>query len=177
MRKSTTTQLVTIAVFIAIEIILTRFLSIQTPIVRLGFGFLPIAMIGILYGPIWAGVSYAVGDVLGMMLWPTGGYFFGFTLSAFLTGIIFGLLLKRDETGRLQLSRILIACAIVVLFVNLGLDTLWLSILQGKAYMAILPVRMLKSVITYVLQVTLIPLVYHGVVKNIPALRVSKKTA
>ena len=72
MRRNSTSQLVTIAVFIAIEVILTRFLSIQTPIVRLGFGFLPVAMLAILYGPIWAGVAYAIGDILGMLIWPSG---------------------------------------------------------------------------------------------------------
>ena len=36
-----------LAFLIALEIILTRFCSIQTPIVRIGFGFLPVAMMGI----------------------------------------------------------------------------------------------------------------------------------
>ena len=54
-QKSNTKRLVVLAFLIALEIILTRFCSIQTPIVRIGFGFLPVAMMGILYGPIWAG--------------------------------------------------------------------------------------------------------------------------
>lgn len=171
MRKTTTKQLVTIAVFIAIEVILTRFLSIQTPIVRLGFGFLPVAMLAILYGPIWAGVAYAIGDVLGMMLWPSGSFFFGFTLSAFLTGIVYGLFFKNRDVS---LPKVLIACAIVAFFINFGLDTVWLSILQGRSYMAILPARIIKCIITYALQVILIPIVYHGLIKNIPALRAAQ---
>ena len=65
-QKSNTKRLVVLAFLIALEIILTRFCSIQTPIVRIGFGFLPVAMMGILYGPIWAGIGYAIGDLLGM---------------------------------------------------------------------------------------------------------------
>lgn len=64
-QKSNTKRLVILAFLIALEIILTRFCSIQTPIVRIGFGFLPVAMMGILYGPIWAGIGYAIGDLLG----------------------------------------------------------------------------------------------------------------
>ena len=37
-------KLIQISLLIAIEVILTRFCSIQTPIVRIGFGFLPIAI-------------------------------------------------------------------------------------------------------------------------------------
>jgi len=89
-QKSNTKRLVVLAFLIALEIILTRFCSIQTPIVRIGFGFLPVAMMGILYGPLWAGIGYAAGDVLGMLIFPSAAYFPGFTLTAFLTGIIFG---------------------------------------------------------------------------------------
>ena len=133
MRKNSTSQLVTIAVFIAIEVILTRFLSIQTPIVRLGFGFLPVAMLAILYGPIWAGVAYAIGDILGMLIWPSGSFFFGFTLSAFRTGMIYGFFFKNHD---IRLPKVLIACALVCFVINLGLDTVGLSILQGQAYLA-----------------------------------------
>ena len=97
-QKSNTKRLVVLAFLIALEIILTRFCSIQTPIVRIGFGFLPVAMMGILYGPIWAGIGYAIGDLLGMLIFPSAAYFPGFTLTAFSTGMIFGFFLKGKET-------------------------------------------------------------------------------
>ena len=96
-QKSNTKRLVVLAFLIALEIILTRFCSIQTPIVRIGFGFLPVAMMGILYGPIWAGIGYAIGDLLGMLIFPSAAYFPGFTLTAFLTGMIFGFFLKGER--------------------------------------------------------------------------------
>ena len=51
MRKIRTADLVIMAFLIALEIVLTRFCSINTPILRIGFGFLPVAMLGIMYGP------------------------------------------------------------------------------------------------------------------------------
>ena len=86
MKKQNTQRLIVIAFFIALEIILTRFCSINTDILRIGFGFLPVAMVAMLYGPLWAGAAYAIGDILGMIIFPTAGYFPGFTLTAFLTG-------------------------------------------------------------------------------------------
>ena len=59
-----------IAFLIALEIILTRFLSINTPIVRIGFGFLPVAMAGILFGPLWAGLALVSRYILA--LYPDG---------------------------------------------------------------------------------------------------------
>lgn len=165
-RKSRTNQIIIIALFIAMEVILTRFLSIQTPIIRLGFGFLPIAMLAIMYGPVWAGVAYAVGDILGMLLWPVSGPFFpGFTLTAFLTGVVFGLVLYKKEV---TITRVLLASLLVVIPLNLGLDTLWLSILFNKAFVVLLPTRIVKCVITIFIQTALIPTAYHLIVRRLP---------
>ncbi|MEI3502102.1 MAG: folate family ECF transporter S component [Anaerovoracaceae bacterium] len=59
-KKSATSRLVIMAFLIAMEIILTRFCSINTPILRIGFGFLPVAMMGIMFGPVWAAAGYAM---------------------------------------------------------------------------------------------------------------------
>ena len=55
------TVIVTVALLIALDVILTRFLSIQTQSLRIGFGFLPVAVAGIAYGPFWGAVTGAVG--------------------------------------------------------------------------------------------------------------------
>jgi ECF transporter S component (folate family) len=160
-----TNMIVTIAFLIALEIILTRFLSINLPYLRMGFGFLPVAMIGILYGPLWAGAAYALGDILGMMIFPTGPYFPGFTVSAFLTGVTFGFFLyNRTVTWK----KVVIPSAIVLLIINLGIDTYWLTILLGKGYLALLPARIIKTVLAFPIQVTLIPFVYNRLLRKIP---------
>ena len=95
MKNNSVKKLVEISLLIALEVILTRFCSINTATLRIGFGFLPIAIIAMMYGPLSAGVAYALGDLLGMMIFPNGSYFPGFTLTAFLTGVIYGLVLYR----------------------------------------------------------------------------------
>ena len=164
-QKSNTKRLVVLAFLIALEIILTRFCSIQTPIVRIGFGFLPVAMMGILYGPIWAGIGYAIGDLLGMLIFPSGAYFPGFTLTAFLTGMIFGFFLKGKE---ITWKTVLPASLLVILGCNLCLDTLWLSILMGQGYLTLLPARILKCVLMLPIHLILIPFVWNRIVSKIP---------
>ncbi|MBC6695580.1 folate family ECF transporter S component [Terrisporobacter mayombei] len=157
-------KLIQISLLIAIEVILTRFCSIQTPIVRIGFGFLPIAMIAMMYGPLSAGISYVVGDILGMLLFPSGAYFPGFTLTAFLTGLTYGVFLYNKPA---TWSRIIGAAMTVCLIINLGLDTYWLSIIMGKGYLALLPTRIIKTVIMIPVQTLIIGIIWKKVVVKI----------
>jgi ECF transporter S component (folate family) len=148
-----------IGLFIAIEIVLTRFLSIQTPIVRIGFTFLPIALTGIMFGPLFAGLTAALADIVGMMLFPTGGAFFpGFTISALLTGVIYGLFLYRKPKSFWRIS---LAVIVISVFVHLGLDTLWLWMLTGKGIFVLLPARMIKSLIMLPIQILTIQVVWR----------------
>ena len=167
-RKSATNRLVVMAFLIALEIILTRFCSINTPILRIGFGFLPVAMAGILYGPVWAAIGYAVGDILGMLIFPSGGYFPGFTVTALLTGFVFGFFLHGKE--KITWKNVLPASLIVILAFNLGLDTLWLSIMMGDAFIALLPTRILKCAVMLPVHIILIPLVWNRILSKIPAI-------
>ena len=139
-----TQNLITIAFLIALEIVLTRFVSINTSFLRIGFGFLPIAVCGILYGPLAAGFAYAFGDLLGGFLFPSGPFFPGFTLSAFLTGLIYGYILHNHK---ITFGRTFFACSIVMLGVNLVLGTCWISILYGKSFMVLLPARIFKELV------------------------------
>lgn len=162
--NNNTTRLITIAFFIALEIILTRFLSINTPILRIGFGFLPVAMLGIMYGPLWAGAAYALGDILGMMIFPAGPYFPGFTVSALLTGMVYGLILHNHQV---TWKRVLLASSVVCIVVNLGLDTYWLSMLMGKGILALLPARIIKTAVMLPIQLVLIPVVWNRLLSKV----------
>ena len=165
-RNDKTTRIVIVAFFIAAEIVLTRYFSIMIAgEVRIGFGFLPVAMLACMYGPLWAGAAYAIGDILGMLIWPSGAFFPGFTLTAFLTGVVFGLFLYKKEV---RWTNVLPATLIICLGLNLGLDTLWLTILLKKGFLLLLPLRVFKCAVIIPVQLVLIPLVWHTVMKKIP---------
>ena len=167
-KKSATTQLVIMAFLIALEIILTRFCSINTPILRIGFGFLPVAMMGIMFGPVWAALGYAVGDILGMIIFPSGMFFPGFTLTALLTGFVFGLFLHDKQ---ITWKTVLPASLVIILLLNLVLDTIWLSIMMGDAFIALLPTRIFKCVVMLPIHLILVPLVWNRIMSRIPAVQ------
>lgn len=160
-----------ISLLIALQVILTRFLSIQTSIVRIGFGFLPIALLGIMYGPYLAGISAIISDLLGFMMFPVGGYFPGFTLTAFLTGFTYGALLHNKAKS---FKRILISNLIVCILLNLCLDTLWLYIMMGKGYVALLPTRIIKTAIMIPVQCLTIYIVWNKFLSKINIINTPK---
>ena len=154
-----TRVIIFMGLFIALQIILTRFLSIQTPIVRIGFSFIPLALSAIIFGPLIGGIGAAAADFIGMMLFPVGGtYFPGFTISAFLSAGIYGLLLYKKSKS---ITRISISVILVSLLIESILNTYWLRILTGKAFLAILPVRLTKILIMIPIQIILIKIIWE----------------
>jgi len=96
--KMSAQKLVILAFFVALYIVLERFFSFNVWNMRVGFAFIALALAGMLYGPLAAGLVGAVGDILGMLLFPTGPYFPGFTLTAFFMGLIYGLFLYKEQS-------------------------------------------------------------------------------
>ena len=112
-------QLTVSALLIAFDVIFTRVLALNTPLVKMGFGFAAVAVGAMLYGPAWTALTAALGDLVGARLFPTGAYFPGFTLTAALTGLLFGLCLYRRPVrlGNAFLAAFL-NCLIVTLILN-----------------------------------------------------------
>ena len=152
-KRTNTEKLVITAILIALEVILTRFVAISTPMLRIGFGFLPMVIVAAYYGPIWGAGAYTLADILGSLLFPTGAYFPGFTISACLTGLIYGFCLYRRK---ITWKNSLLAVCVVLLGINLLLNTFWLTIILGKGYMALLPARVIKEAICIPIDTALI---------------------
>jgi ECF transporter S component (folate family) len=149
-----------IALLIALNVILTHPLSLNTETLRIGIGYLPIAIAAAAYGPAWSVVTAVIGDVIGALLFPSGPFFPGFTLSALLTGLIFGLLLNRKK---ISWKTMLLPATIVSLAVNLCLDTYWLYYMYGVSVVGMLPMRIVKACIMIVIMAVLTPLVWNRI--------------
>ncbi len=151
-----TKSLVATAMLIALYLVLEWFSYAITPILptylRISFSFLAIGLIGSLYGPVTGGISGVVADLLACLLYPRGAWFPGFTFTALITGMIFGLGFYRKE---LTLLRVFLTRLCVVLFCNIGLNTIWTSIIAHKAIYAIIWTRVLKNLAVFPVEVIL----------------------
>ena len=155
-----TKKIVLSAILLAMLIVLSRFLSIKTPIVKISFAFIPTMLCAIWLGPKWAILLNVLGDIIGATLFPTGPFFIGYTISTAIAGLIYGLLLyKKEENayGDLQfVLRLIISVILVTIISNIGLNTLWISITTGKAFIVLLGTRLIKEIIMIPVRVVVI---------------------
>lgn len=145
-------SLVIMAVLVSAEIVLSRFLSFSTWNLKIGFAFVPVVLAAMLLGPVRAAIVGGMADFLGAILFPIGAYFPGFTLTAALVGLVYGLFLYKKQT----FLRVLCAVGINQLILSLFLNTYWISVLYDSAYQALLVTRLTQCAILIPVQIGVI---------------------
>lgn len=149
-------EMVAAAVLVALKVVLDRFLSYNVWNQRFGFSFIAVAFAGAMLGAPWAMAVGGLGDIVGALLFPTGPYFPGFTLTAVLTALCTALFIRKNAS----LLRVTLSVLINQFFGSVILNSVWISILYGKGFVALIPSRILQSGIMTVLQITLIYLLF-----------------
>lgn len=137
--------LTTCAMLISLSIILGYFTINIGGIAKVGFSSIPATLAAFLFGPVVAGVFGAVADVTKYLIKPDGVFFIGFTLNAILTGFIRGSILYKKD---INIWRVIVSELIVTILCNLIINTYLISILQGKAFIGMLTVRVVKNLIS-----------------------------
>lgn len=155
-----------IGVLVAIEVVLARF-TIHTWNLKIGFSFIPVVVAAVVYGPVAAGLVGAIGDVVSAILFPVGAFFPGFTLTAFLTGVVFGLFLKKKQTVWNVTASVLIVQMVIGQIIN----TFFISILYGSPFGPLFATRIYQSLAMTVIQIAGILVICR---KMIPMLKMYK---
>lgn len=110
------------------------------------FVFIVAGITGGMFGPFVAALLGAVSDILSYVVHPMGCFFLGFTLSAMVAGLIYGLILYKN---RFSVLRIVLAEVVVDTIVNVFMNTFWISIFYGVGFFELLiSVRIPKNLIT-----------------------------
>jgi ECF transporter S component (folate family) len=138
---------------LALKVVLGMFTLNVSPVLKIGFSFLPVAAAGMLFGPLAGGMVGALGDIVSYFISPTGPYFPGFTLNAFLAGFLYGLFLYKKNV---TFVRTFCAKASVTVCVSFLLNPLWLSVLYSKAFFVILSARIVTNLILLPIDVLLL---------------------
>lgn len=144
------------AMLLAIAVVL-GFYSLQvTDFIKLSFAFIADEMTGMLFGPVVGGLMGGAADLVKYLVRPTGPFFPGFTISGAASGVIYGMVLYKRP---LTIRRVALANGLVMILVNICLNTYWLTLLYGNAFLAILPARALKQAVMFPIYVAL----FYGV--------------
>ncbi len=138
-----------LGMLMALSIIISAFSIDIGDIVKIGFANLITESVGYLFGPAISGIFAATKDVLGFFIEGSKGVFFpGWTLSAFVAGTIYGLMLYKQKP---TVKRILITNLLVTVLVNMFLGSIWvmLTTTSDKGFMIILATRVTKNLIKW----------------------------
>lgn len=141
LKKTFSTQnLVMMAALIAIQIILTRFFSIQTDTLRISFGSIPLVLAGMWLGPLCGAIVAVIADVLGTIIQGYGAWFPPLVLGPLATGIISGIstkyvfrspLAETRDTWKVALTVIITGILSSFVFGLVG-STLYSIIMKGN---------------------------------------------
>ena len=147
---------------VAMEVILARFLSLHTWNLKIGFSFLPVAAAALWGGPLAGGITGALGDLIGALLFPVGAYFPGFTLSSFLDGAVYGWCFRRS-TGKKQI----LLAVLVVQAISLLLNTFWLTVLFQVPWKDLATLRLFQCAAGIVIKFGILSLVLPVLKKHL----------
>lgn len=156
------------AVLIALDIVLTGPLAISTQFLRVSFSFVTHSIIGVLFGPIGAGASMFVADVVRANIFPAGPFFIGFSLSAIVVGVMYGLFYYKKE---ITWQRVTFATIVITLTDSLFLTPIWLSIMYDVPFWSLMPVRFGKALIMIPIQI----MISHFILTRLTGLSEFKK--
>ncbi len=145
-------------ILIAIGVLLTRFVAFQSLTVRVSAGFIAIFFAAYLYGPSYSAWVAALADVAGMLIFPRGSYFIGFTISAFFIGGLYGFLFFHKN--KMDFAEKISAIASVCIF-SLLINTYVLTWLIGKSFILLVPERAFAAFIMFIAQCIVINMIYN----------------
>ena len=134
-----------------------------TPQLRISFSFIPLALVGWLFGPIPAKLAGAVSDIIGALLFPSGAYFPGFTVTSMLSGFIYGACLYRSERYAISIT---ISKILVNMLLHVLLNSYWLSLITGKGYAVYIVSHFSKNILALPVEVVLLVLIISFLHKN-----------
>jgi len=154
---SKTKKIILTAIFLTTHIILSRFFSIKTPILKISFAFIPTMLCATWLGPKWTLLLNVLADIIGSILFPTGPYFVGYTISTAIAALIYGFLLYQKTPVKFSNKAFILKTIIAVTFVavisNMFLNTLWTVITTGKAFQALFVTRITKQILMIPIQI------------------------
>lgn len=134
------------AIFMALRVVL-GFLEINIgDSYRITFAPIPVTLASYMLGPVVGGVIGACGDIITLIIHPTGAINFGILLAKTLWGVMMGWFLHNKPV---TLLRSAVANLVTITICNVIITTASLCIVYGYPLMIILPARLITNIILF----------------------------
>ncbi|WP_125761685.1 folate family ECF transporter S component [Companilactobacillus hulinensis] len=149
-------ELTWMALLIAMQMVLSK-MSIGSNTLKVGFSFIAIGLMGYYFGPYKAAIANVIADIISNVVMPAStGFFWGFTFSALVAGLIYGFMLYNHKV---TVWRVFLTVLLITVIVNTLLNTLWIQMITNLPYMTLLIPRLLKEAFSLVYQTGLLYIV------------------
>ena len=153
MKKFNTKKIVLLALLVALNIVLSRIVpAINAWNMKISLTFITMVIAGNLYGPIYSVLVGALGDFIGSLLFPIGAYNPLFTITAALSGLVFGIFYEKN----METKYAVIECLINNICVTLLLNSWFIAITYNTSFTALLATRSIQALVMFVVQMLLI---------------------
>lgn len=150
-----------ISLIVALHVVIS---SLYIPVgenLRIYFSFIPMSIASAIGGPIFSIIYGFLVDILGCIIHPSGPYFPGYTLNSMLAALIFSLFLYRTK---ITVFKIVISKLTINVIVNIGLGTLWSSIIFNKGYYYFFVKSMVKNILILPIEIILLVGVFKVII-------------
>lgn len=167
-------KIVLAGLLLASTIVLARVLAIRTTILTISFSFTPIMFSAIILGPKYTIFISTIADIIGALVFPVGSYFYGFTITAFLTGLVYGLLLYQKDKFVINskfVIKALTSILIVVILLNGVLNTIWVTMIVKDASAILIWPRIIKEAVMIPVQIITLSIIVKVFNKQINELK------
>lgn len=162
--KEAVSRLKSVRVLAAVALLIALTIAITTLYIPLPnnlhvfFDYTPKALCAMVCGPVAAlGVGFVM-DILGFLARPMGAFFPGYTVTTMVAMLIYAL---GFFGKKLTIPRIAITKLAVNVICNIGLNSLWNSILAGKAFVVFLAGSAAKNLLLWPVEVLVMVLVFR----------------
>lgn len=152
------------ALLISLNVVLDKISIGSDNLLKISLSFIGTALIGYFLGPWLGGIAMVLADLISNTILATAGnFFFGFTFSAFISGVIAGIFLYDQK---ISLGRAFIYEFIQILITNAIFTTLWINLLYHTPFDKLLLVRMPKELISWPIESIVVFLVLTAIKKT-----------
>lgn len=156
------TKTITIcAMMAALSLILSNFSVMITPDFKVGVSGIPNELVDMMFGPV-VGMAFGGGmNLIKFFIKPDGAFFFGYTLTAIVGGLIYGLCYYKKPV---RLWRVLLGHLLVIWVCNVGMNSLWSVMMSGgqKAFLVIAGGKIVTNMVQWPVKSFLFYLVFKA---------------
>ena len=151
----TVKKLCVLGLLMAITALLSIFCTFRIgTVVKIPLKFISIFITGALFGPVFAGLTAAVGDLLNCFLAPSGPIIPQITVIEFLSGAVYGLFFFKPHLAKNGYLFRTILCVLVLFFIDMVLTTAVFTFWLGwyPSFSVAFATRIIAGIIKVILQ-------------------------